>query len=237
MCSCNPQGHLLWNAGRTLATHLESNASSLIHGKTILELGAGAGLPSLVSAIHGAKHVVVTDYPDADLVENLQWNVDHCALLPQARNIEAKGYLWGAETDKIVSGLPDGEDKFDILILADLLFNHSEHRKLVATVQQTLKRSPEAKALVFFTPYRPWLLPNDLAFFDLIKEAGFEVDKFFEHTMEKVMFEEDPGVSSNSLPKLFGFMYADRKTRTSSFAARCSVTMLPGQRIDCLEFR
>lgn len=186
-------GHLLWNAGRTLATHLESNASSLIHGKTILELGAGAGLPSLVSAIHGAKHVVVTDYPDAELVENLQWNVDHCALLPQARNIEAKGYLWGAETDKLIAGLPSGEDRFDILILADLLFNHSEHRKLVASVQQMLKRSPEAKALVFFTPYRPWLLPNDLAFFDLIKEAGFEVDKFFEHTMEKVMFEEDPG--------------------------------------------
>ena len=53
MCSCNPQGHLLWNAGRTLATHLEKNASSLIHGKTILELGAGAGLPSLVAAING----------------------------------------------------------------------------------------------------------------------------------------------------------------------------------------
>ena len=235
MCSCNPQGHLLWNAGRTLATHLESNASSLIHGKTILELGAGAGLPSLVSAIHGAKHVVVTDYPDAELVENLQWNVDHCALLPQARNIEAKGYLWGAETDKLVAGLPSGEDRFDILILADLLFNHSEHRKLVASVQQMLKRSPEAKALVFFTPYRPWLLPNDLAFFDLVKEAGFEVDKFFEHTMEKVMFEEDPGVSCTTLPKLHGSMYADCETRTSSFAAQCSDTALHGRKINCLE--
>jgi len=48
---------------------------------------------------------------------------------------------------------------------------------------------------VFFTPYRPWLLPNDLAFFDLAREAGFVVNKFFEHTMDKVMFEEDPGVS------------------------------------------
>jgi nicotinamide N-methyltransferase len=235
MCSCNAQGHLLWNAGRTLATHLESNASSLIHGKTILELGAGAGLPSLVSAIHGAKHVVVTDYPDAELVENLQWNVDHCALLPQARNIEAKGYLWGAETDKLIAGLPSGEDRFDILILADLLFNHSEHRKLVASVQQMLKRSPEAKALVFFTPYRPWLLPNDLAFFDLIKEAGFEVDKFFEHTMEKVMFEEDPGVSCTMLPKLSDLVFADCETRTSSSAAQYSDTALHGQRINCLE--
>ncbi|KAM0719568.1 hypothetical protein Q7P37_003698 [Cladosporium fusiforme] len=186
-------GHLLWNAGRTLATYLETNASSLIRGKTILELGAGAGLPSLVSAIHGARHVVVTDYPDAELVENLQWNIDHCALLPQPRNVRADGFLWGAETEKLITGLPEGEDRFDLLILADLLFNHSEHHKLVATVKTMLKRSADAQALVFFTPYRPWLLPNDLAFFDLVKEAGFEVDKFFEHTMEKVMFEEDPG--------------------------------------------
>jgi nicotinamide N-methyltransferase len=160
-------------------------------------------LPSLVSAIHGAKYVVVTDYPDPDLVENLQWNVDNCALLPKTCNIEAKGYLWGAETEKIVSGLPNGEDRFDLLILADLLFNHSEHRKLVASVQQMLKRTAEAKALVFFTPYRPWLLPNDLAFFDLTKEAGFEVDKFFEHTMEKVMFEEDPGVRAPYIAKSY----------------------------------
>lgn len=108
----------------------------------------------------------------------------------------ARGFLWGAETDKLIEGLPNGETTFDVLILADLLFNHSEHQKLVASVQQMLKRTAEAQALVFFTPYRPWLLPNDLAFFDLIKAAGFEVDKFFEHTMEKVMFEEDPGVSN-----------------------------------------
>lgn len=111
----------------------------------------------------------------------------------------ATGFLWGAETEKLIEGLPSGETTFDVLILADLLFNHSEHHKLVASVQQMLKRTAEAQALVFFTPYRPWLLPNDLAFFDLIKAAGFDVDKFFEHTMEKVMFEEDPGVSNNDL--------------------------------------
>jgi len=224
------QGHLLWNAGRTLATYLENNADSLIRGKSVLELGAGAGLPSLVSAIHGARHVVVTDYPDPDLVENLQWNVDHCAMLPQPRNIEAKGYLWGAETETLVSGLSSGEANFDLLILADLLFNHSEHRKLVSSVQQMLKRSADAQALVFFTPYRPWLFQNDLAFFDLAKEAGFVVEKFFEHTMEKVMFEEDPGVST--LPKLstddVRVRDADCTNRMSSFDGQFSDTALIG---------
>jgi nicotinamide N-methyltransferase len=44
--------------------------------KKVLELGAGAGLPSLVSAVSGAQTVVVTDYPDQQLVDNLRWNVE-----------------------------------------------------------------------------------------------------------------------------------------------------------------
>ena len=32
-----------------------------------------------------------------------------------------------------------------------------------------------------------------MAFFDLIKEEGFTVEKILEHKMEKVMFEEDRG--------------------------------------------
>ncbi|KAK4556997.1 Protein N-terminal and lysine N-methyltransferase efm7 [Recurvomyces mirabilis] len=186
-------GHLLWNAGRTIADYIEAKKEDLIRDKSLLELGAGAGLPSIVAALNGTKIVVVTDYPDADLVENLAWNVEHNGL--QSGTTHACGYLWGAETKTIKQYLPDSERVagFDVLILADLLFNHSEHSKLVATVVQTLKRSTEAQALVFFTPYRPWLYEKDMAFFDLTREAGLEVTKIMEKTMEKVMFEEDPG--------------------------------------------
>jgi nicotinamide N-methyltransferase len=135
----------------------------------------------------------VTDYPDAELIENLEWNIEHCQQLPHPRNIEAAGHLWGAEPSKLVRNLPERAMGFDLLILADLLFNHSEHAKLLQTVQKTLKHSQDSQALVFFTPYRPWLLPKDLAFFDLAREDGFKVEKIFEHVMEKVMFEEDPG--------------------------------------------
>ena len=85
------------------------------------------------------------------------------------------------------------KDHFDVLILADLLFNHSEHEKLIKTVQLTLKKSPTARAYVFFTPYRPWLFEKDLAFFDLARAGGCKVTKTFEKVMDKVMFEEDPG--------------------------------------------
>jgi nicotinamide N-methyltransferase len=78
-----------------------------------------------------------------------------------------------------------------------LLFNHSEHRKLLRTVEQALQQSSSAYALVFFTPYRPWLLEKDLAFFELARDAGFQVKQVLEKRMDKVMFEEDPGVSPN----------------------------------------
>lgn len=161
----------------------------------MLELGAGAGLPSLICALNGASSVLVTDYPDADLVENLHKN---CALLPEPRKCHAAGYLWGASTDALKEYLPESEREvgFDLLILADLLFNHSEHVKLMSSVQQTLKKETGAQALVFFTPYRPWLLEKDLAFFDLARNGGFVVEKIMEKVMDKVMFEEDPGVSS-----------------------------------------
>lgn len=202
-------GHRLWNAGRVISTYLESQAS-LIKGKTVLELGAGACLPSLVCAIFGAKTVVVTDFPDPDLIENIRYNIEHSQdpiIVGNEIDIKsvatAEGYLWGANPAHLIAHIApnssadtataEGSLGFDILILADLLFNHSEHTKLISTVQQTLSRSPSSKAFVFFTPYRPWLLEKDLAFFDLAREAGFNVEKVLEEMVEKVMFEEDRG--------------------------------------------
>ena len=72
-----------------------------------------------------------------------------------------------------------------------------------------LKKEKDARAFVFFTPYRPWLLEKDLAFFDLARGKGFVVERMFEKVMEKVMFEEDPGVS-------FAFLFSARERRFSS---------------------
>lgn len=159
-------------------------------------MGAGAGLPSLISAINGAKQVVVTDYPDVELVENLRLNIKDCSPLPQPTNIHAEGYLWGADPAPLKAYLPPAEQDagFDLLILADLLFNHSEHEKLLLSIQRTLKKAAGSQALVFFTPYRPWLFEKDLAFFDLARNGGFHVERILEKVMDKVMFEEDRGV-------------------------------------------
>ncbi|EXJ90713.1 hypothetical protein A1O1_03817 [Capronia coronata CBS 617.96] len=185
-------GHLLWNAGQVIAQYLEDNAQ-LVQGKTALELGAGAGLPSLVAAILGAKKVVVTDYPDPDLILNLRHNIEHCSALADKSNIVAAGFLWGSAAQPLKTYLSPEADGFDLLILADILFNHSEHQKLLATLRDCLRKSAEAVALVFFTPYRPWLFEKDLNFFEIARADGFVVNKILERTMDKVMFENDPG--------------------------------------------
>lgn len=142
----------------------------------------------------GAQKVVVTDYPDAELIDNLAHNISTCTLLLQpAATIAAEGYLWGSSAKSVLAHLPFPHQGFDILLLADLLFNHSCHNALLSTVIQTLARTSDARALVFFTPYRPWLLEKDMAFFGLCKEKGLEMDKVLEEVMEKVMFEEDKG--------------------------------------------
>ncbi|KAF7912026.1 uncharacterized protein EAE98_011783 [Botrytis deweyae] len=205
-------GHHLWNAGRIISNYLEKSPS-LITSKSVLELGAGAGLPSLTCASLRAKNVVVTDYPDSDLIDNLRKNISvFYEQFPELRvndkeSLVAEGYCWGADPSPLLSLLPleEKEAGFDVLILADLLFNHSEHAKLLDSIKKTLRKSKDSTALVFFTPYRPWLLEKDMAFFDLVREGGMTVEKVLEEKMEKVMFEKDRG-DEELRRTVFGFV-------------------------------
>eukprot|EP00695_Tsukubamonas_globosa_P001080 TRINITY_DN2019_c0_g1_i1.p1 TRINITY_DN2019_c0_g1~~TRINITY_DN2019_c0_g1_i1.p1 ORF type:complete len:141 (+),score=35.94 TRINITY_DN2019_c0_g1_i1:59-424(+) len=62
--------HCLWNAGKYLADKFDN--PEFCKGKRFLELGAGAGLPSIICALNGAETVVITDYPDQRLIENTE---------------------------------------------------------------------------------------------------------------------------------------------------------------------
>ncbi|CCD26759.1 S-adenosylmethionine-dependent methyltransferase NDAI_0I01900 [Naumovozyma dairenensis CBS 421] len=187
-------GHLLWNAGIYTAKHLDLYPN-LVKNKNVLELGAAGALPSIVSALIGAKMVVSTDYPDPELISNIQFNADE-QIPRDFQNIAVEGYIWGNKYDDIVKHITDkpsanGETlKFDLIILSDLVFNHSEHHKLLSTTKDLLAK--DGKALVVFSPHRPWLLDDDLQFFETAKEHGL-TPEFIEMVNWKPMFEEDAG--------------------------------------------
>lgn len=193
------EGNMLWNAGRISSDYIETHAPTLIAGKDVLELGAAAGVPSIVSAIKGARTAVMTDYPDPDLVDNMRQNAEASApLIPNnpPSSLHVTGYKWGSDVQPLLEYIP-GESKdrkFDVLIMADVVYSHREHGNLVKTMQQTMKREKDAVALVIFTPYEPWLLPQTERFFPLAQANGFTVTKVFEKLTEKVLFEDDPGV-------------------------------------------
>ncbi|KAJ5161303.1 hypothetical protein N7492_006695 [Penicillium capsulatum] len=192
--------NLLWNAGRTSSHYIEKHTSTLIRDKDVLEIGAAAGVPSIVSAIQGARTVVMTDYPDPDLVTNMQHNADlSAALIPAGpagqKRLYVEGYKWGSTVEPLLAHLPAPGPAagFDVLIMADVVYSHREHGNLVKTMQQTLKKEAAAVALVIFTPYEPWLLPQTERFFPLAEAGGFTVTKIFEKMMDDVLFENDPG--------------------------------------------
>lgn len=178
-------GHLLWNAGIYTAKHLDKHPE-LVLGKNVLELGAAGALPSVVAGLIGAKQVVCTDYPDADLIDNIKHNAEGL------ENVAVEGYIWGNEYDDIIKHLDDMKDKkFQLVILSDLVFNHTEHDKLLKTTEDLLAKN--GKALVVFSPHRTHLLDADLAFFTKAEEEyNFNAEKI-EMVNWTPMFEGDPG--------------------------------------------
>lgn len=188
-------GHFLWNAGIYTAKHLDKHVE-LVKNKTVLELGAASALPSLVASLIGAKKVVSTDYPDPDLLQNIQYNVDNELYQGQPvsshpisqRNIVVEGYIWGNDYLPLQNHIGGKNAKFDLLILSDVIFNHTEHTKLLNTTKDLL--ADNGKALVVFSPHRPKLLDADLNFFDYAREFGLKPEKI-EMVNWKPMFDED----------------------------------------------
>lgn len=202
-------GHLLWNAGKVTTDYLDEHSRELVEGKRVIEFGAGAGLPSLLCHAVGAKQVVITDYPDADLLYNLKYNVDMLksdsgaasAVCNDVSSVSVEGFIWGNDASELIA--MSGGAGYDLVILSDVVFNHSEHAKLVRSAKELL--APGGKVFVVFTPHRAKLFSEDLDFFRRAKdEAGFKSEKLFELKYYPMFEEEEETKELRSM--VFGYM-------------------------------
>ncbi|KAF9236770.1 putative methyltransferase-domain-containing protein [Melanogaster broomeanus] len=199
-------GHHLWNAAIAFASYLDSNID-LIRDKFVLELGAGGGLPGIVAAQNDAKQVVLSDYPDAALVENLTHNVHQNISEDQRNKVTTQGYIWGQPVDNLFAALPPDRDPsrgFDLIILSDLIFNHSQHDSLLRSCEFCLTpipghspkedppQTPSPCVLVFYTHHRPHLADRDLEFFAKARRRGWNCEYIYTKKFPP-MFPDDPG--------------------------------------------
>jgi len=172
----------------------------------VLELGAGGGLPGLVTAKCGARKVVLTDYPDKALLDNLAYNVDQNVHPPRRDAVRVLGCVWGSSVDPVLAALLRQQDtatesdadaaagpdtsKFDLILLSDLIFNHSQHRALLTTCERTI--APGGCMLVFYTHHRPHLAHRDMEFFEMAGEMRWECEKVLTERFPP-MFPEESG--------------------------------------------
>ena len=184
-------GHWIWNAGMVAANYIHSN-QDMFKNRRVLELGAGAMLPSLVSAISGASIVVSTDYPESSLLDTMQHNAN-LNVPDQVLNgcLKIEGYLWGTDPTSLTAHLSENE-LFDVIIMADLIFNHTQHEQLVKTVVMLLSKREASRVLVTFTHHNPTKFEKDLEFFKIAQANGLLVEKG-EESMHEAMFKDDVG--------------------------------------------
>lgn len=132
---------VVWPSASALSRFIESKPQ-LFEDKTILELGAGAGLPGCCAAAVGAAEVFITDHPNKLLftkesIEEFQLTADAAAI---NTNIKASPLELGIRVPFIQTALQKNHQMirgaFNIILATDLMFEHSLARLLLSTLLQ-----------------------------------------------------------------------------------------------------
>ncbi|TYH59160.1 hypothetical protein ES332_D08G204500v1 [Gossypium tomentosum] len=134
-------GSWVWDSALVLSRWIPTHLN--FQGKSVLELGAGAGLPGLTAALLGANRVVLTDVQQ---------------LLPGLlKNVEANGFTDRVEVKQLVWGLDDSgiteSSTFDIVLMSDVFFDSEDMIGLGKTLRRVCGETTQVWAA---TEMRPW---------------------------------------------------------------------------------
>ena len=136
----------IWNSSLFLADHIHElhldHHISLVHADgreklRVLELGAGAGLPSiLISRCYNHVDVFVSDYPDDELIRSLRTNVETNGVSNKCRVIpHAWGEAWFAYLQESSEVPSEDKGQMDVIFAADTLWNSQTHQTLLNSLQ------------------------------------------------------------------------------------------------------
>jgi predicted nicotinamide N-methyase len=117
-----PYWSKIWPSGVALASWLREEPQR-IEGKLVLELGAGLGLPSLISAFYAAR-VIITDH----VPEALKWSGLNVGAL-SLRNVECRLIDW--HHDQVPHS--------DVLLMSDVGYDPNDFERLRHLISEQIK--------------------------------------------------------------------------------------------------
>eukprot|EP01036_Dinobryon_divergens_P024204 gene24204-32633_t len=158
----------VWPGAKTIADFFNLN-SKFCKNKVVLELGAGAALPSLVASALGARLTVVTDFPELSVLDHISTLVERNNL----SNCNVLAHKWGEDMDTLLHVSEETLNGYDLIILAELLWKdtYSEHFRLLTSVAHCL--SKESGVVVVAFAHRATAEHSeekDMEFFDIAQK-------------------------------------------------------------------
>jgi len=161
---------MIWSGARVLADYLssDSNRAKLV-GKSVIEFGAAAGLPSVLCHALGSSVVCASDYPSKAVIDNLNQNIVNNRR--SGCNIEAVSHIWGESVEQLLR--VNNQTRYDFVLAAECLWHHTSHAALLQSIDAVLK--PGGTLLVTFSHHVPGVEDCDLNFFTLAEQVGFKV--------------------------------------------------------------
>lgn len=134
----DPYGTVLWPSALTVASYLltrvgSTTTANALNGLSVLELGAGTGLVSLVASLSGAKMVIATDYEEAPL-KLLKYAATH--LNGKAVTVPDNIEIAHLDLCDFETPLPYA----DIVVAADVMYEPKTGRALAKRTIEALKQ-------------------------------------------------------------------------------------------------
>ncbi|RJE21217.1 putative methyltransferase [Aspergillus sclerotialis] len=188
--------HFLWSAAMVVAEGIE-NAAVLdsgfapgsggnddtalwrVNGEKVLELGAGAALPSLLCALANASKVTITDHPSSPAFSGaIEFNTSHNIPKSSSTSVSIEPHEWGQlDTPFALSR----KGSYTRIIAADCFWMSSQHENLVRTMLWFLDENPSSRVWVIagFHTGREIVA----GFFETAAKMGLEVERIYERDL------------------------------------------------------